>query len=239
MLKFHRLLAFAFSLTVFGSAQADVIGLGTNSWYTPTLANNLTSQGHSVTVYSNYNAATLAGLDVYIQEGNSYFNASDLDTFVYNGGTLIQLPWSFTHFNFTNDTKVIGTRTTLTYGQTNPAITVLDSASWLLAGVTLPGAGTHTIGREIGNQFVANVNQVLKWADGTAMLGYREYGAGRVIALNLHLITSDASPLNAAWSNQIIYNAINGPTPVPEPAALLLMGLGLLGLGARRRRQMN
>ncbi len=233
MRRFVLLLVLLFA----SSANAAVIGLGSGTWYTDTLENNLISQGHSVTVYNSYDAATLGGLDVYIQDGNSYFNASLLDSFVFNGGTLIQLPWTFTHNNYTAATTVIGDRTSYTYGQSNPAITTLDAASWLLDGVTLPGAGTYTIGREIGNLFDPLASEVLEWADGTAMLGYREYGAGMVVGFNLHLITSDSNPLNADWSNQIIYNAVGGGN-VPEPTTLALMGLGLAGFGfARKRKQ--
>jgi len=59
-------------------------------------------------------------------------------------------------------------------------------------------------------------------------------GAGMVIGLNLHLITSDSSPLNADWSNQIIYNAVN---QVPVPAAAWFFGSALVDLVGIKRKK--
>lgn len=223
-----------------GQVHAAVIGIGNGQYYTNTLENNLVAQGHTVNVVGSYTPEVLSAFDVYIQDGNSFFDATYLDTFVFNGGTLIELPWSQTQKRLTANTVVIGPREVPEVGVSNPAITVLDSGSFLLDGVTLPSAGDYTISREFGNVFVAG-NPVLEWADSTALLGYREYGAGRVVSFNLHLITSDANPLNAPWSNQIVYNAVNGPSvaPVPEPTSLAVFTIGgcVAGLGAARRRR--
>jgi len=235
MKKLLLSLTLAFLYT--GIVNASVIGIGNTGFYTNTLENNLVSQGHTVNGYASYDATTLSGLDVYIQDGNNYFNASLLDSFVFNGGTLIQLPWTFTHNSYTSDTTIMGGRTSLTYGAANPDINVTDNTSWLLDNVILPAAGAYTVGREIGNTFDVNTSQVLEWADGTAMLGYREYGAGTVVGLNLHLITSDSNPLNADWSNQIIYNAVGGINDIPEPTSLALLGLGLAGFGFSRKKK--
>jgi hypothetical protein len=77
---------------------------------------------------------------------------------------------------------------------------------------------------------------VLAWEDGDALLGYRHYGAGTVIAFNVNLVTEDANPLDAAWSNRIVFNAIDAAvSPVPEPAAYAMLGIGLLALAGLRR----
>lgn len=230
MLK--RTLAIAVSsFFVLSSANAAMIGMGTNYWNNGVLRANLTAQGHTVTLYNSYTAATLAGLDVYIQDGNSAFNSALLAQFVFGGGTLIEVPWTFRHNSYGNNIHVMTGGNG--FASANTAITKVDPASWLLDGVVMPASSVG--GHEVGNSFNAGSTQVLKWADGTALLGYKQYGQGTVVGLNLHVITSDSSPLNATWSNQIIYNAVKGE--VPEPGSLALLGLGLAGLAVASRRK--
>jgi hypothetical protein len=220
------------------AAQAANVGIGTGKFYTSTLADNLAARGDNVSVLPWYDADTLAGLDVYIQDNQTWIDTALLDAFVYNGGTLVQLPWSFTYGEYTAATTVIGSNQDAIFSEPSRAISAIDPASWLLAGVDLPAAGAYTVGREAGNVFADGATQVLEWDDGTALLGYRQYGAGTVIAFNLHLTTSDASPLDAPWSNRIVYNAIGGSvSAVPEPSTYAMFGAGLLALAfvARRR----
>lgn len=230
-----RNFAAAVVLTAAAAAQAENVGISAGSYYSPTLASALTAQGNNVSAVDWYNDNVLAQYSVYIQDGSSYANAATLDRFVFNGGTLIQLPWSFTHVSFTENTTVFGTRWSGTMREANPGIDVLAEGDWLLNGVTLPDAGTQTIGREVGNEFAEGATPVLAWEDGTALLGYRRYGAGLVVGFDVHLTTSDASPLSSAWSNQVVFNAVNAVSAVPEPAtwALLVAGAGVLLL--RRR----
>lgn len=221
--------------------NAATVGIGTGLYYTPTLADNLASQGHTVTVVDTYDAATLAGFDFYIQDGNSHFDGAALDTYVAGGGTLIALPWSFTHhFGDLPRLAVIGPRTEFTHAEPNPGVAVLAPSDPVLAGSELPEPGTLTIGREVGNAFAPDATQVLAWDDGTALLGYKHYGMGTIVAFNVHLITSDSSPIDAQWSNRIMYNIVDGAIPaVPEPATCTMLGLGALTLSAMARRRVR
>lgn len=220
-------------LTAAAIAHAGNVGISAGDYYSPTLATTLTARGNSVSAVSWYNDNVLSTYDVYIQDGSSFADAAALDRFVYNGGTLIQLPWSFTNVAYTADTTVFSRRRRGTLEQLNPAIDVIAPDDWLLAGVTLPEAGTQTIGREIGNRFADGATPVLAWEDGTALLGYRQYGAGLVIGFDIHLVTADASPLSADWSNRIIGNAIS---PVPELSTWAMLATGMTILLLRRRR---
>jgi hypothetical protein len=120
-----RNFAAAVALTAATAAHAENVGISAGSFYSPTLASALTAQGNNVTAVDWYNDNVLSQYSVYIQDGSSYANAAALDRFVFNGGTLIQLPWSFTHVMFTENTTVFGMRWSGTMREANPAIDVL------------------------------------------------------------------------------------------------------------------
>jgi len=81
------------ALASFGANAAN-IGLDNNAWYTSTLADSLIAQGNTVTLVDSYDTASLSQFNAFIQDGNGYFNNAALDSFVLNGGTLVELPWS-------------------------------------------------------------------------------------------------------------------------------------------------
>ncbi len=233
MTHFIRKLAAAAVLVTSAAAHAGTVGIGQSAWSSPALASTLTAQGNTVGAVGWYNDNVLANYDVFIQDGNGYFDADALDRFVFGGGTLIALPWSFTQKAYSANLGVFGSRAGVAVREALPGIATLASDDWLLRGVTLPAPEAHDVSREVGNVFSDMSTQVLAWEDGTALLGYRRYGAGLVVGLNVNLTSADVGPLDAAWSNQIVANAINA---VPEPAtwAMLALGAGVMALRVRR-----
>ncbi len=231
----HRIrkLAAAAVFVTSAVAQAGTVGIGQSAWYSPALANTLAGQGNTVAAVNWYDDQVLSGYNVFIQDGNGYFDADALDRFVFGGGTLIALPWSFTQQPYSANTSVFGSRAGLAINEAVPGITTLAATDWLLKGVTLPAPESHHVSREVGNTFSDMSTQVLAWEDGTALLGYRRYGAGLVVGLNVNLTSADVGPLDAAWSNRIVANAISA---VPEPAtwAMLMLGTGVLLLRVQR-----
>ncbi|WBS04393.1 PEP-CTERM sorting domain-containing protein [Pseudoduganella sp. SL102] len=230
--------ALLLSATLALPTQAANVAMGWSWYYTPTLADNLTARGDQVSVLQDYDAATLSAFDVFILDGTTRANAAELDAFVYQGGTLILQPLSMRYAGITPGLSVAGGYHHMAHAESQPGIEVLADYDWLLKGVTLPAAGSATVGREIGTAFAEGATQVLEWEDGAALLGYRQYGAGTVIGFNVNLVTGDASPLDAEWSNRIVYNAIDAAavSAVPEPATHVMLGAGLLALAAWRRR---
>jgi len=209
-------------------------------YYTSNLANRLTAFGVNVTVISSYTAESLSSYDAVIHYGNSYLNTTALETYVSGGGRLVETPWFWGNFSLTSNLALLTGAETDLYSGTYPGVTINAPGDSLLNNVTFPAAGGFNIGRETSRSFASGVTNVATWGDnGTALLGYRNLGDGKIIALNMHIITSDTAytVIDQNWALQLVMNAIGAPITVPEPStwALLIGGLGLVALAHRRR----
>jgi len=226
-------------------ANAGSIGIITGSFYTANLKNDLTAAGQSVTeISAPYTAGSLAGFNAVIVYGNMFANdQSALDAYVNAGGTLIETPWFWSNYSPTAAEDIFSHGGGSDYTVSYPGVTVLAAGDPLLAGVSFPaGAGGFNIGRTSGNTFLAGVTQVANWADGTAMIGSKSQGAGRVVGINLHVITSDTAfdVIDQPWATQLFVNAANGgAAAVPEPSTVLFTATGVLALlgGVRLRKR--
>jgi hypothetical protein len=237
--------AAAAALLVASGAMAANVAIVQGSFYTPDLKNQLVAKGHTVTEIASYTAASLAGFDTVVQYGNDFVDQTALETFVSSGGRVIWTPWAGHNFNVNANLQIWDNGAAGTeYRVSNPGVTVLLPGDPLLAGVTFPAAGSPDIGRMTGKNFVAGVTQVATWADGPAMIGYRTFGAGSVVGINLHVITSDTAfeVINTPWASQLLSNAVGGNVAaVPEPAswAMMIAGFGLAGAAMRRRQRVK
>lgn len=243
----HGLTAIAASLlstVVFAANVAIVQG----SFYTPNLRNRLVNAGHTVTEITTYTAASLAPYALVIHYGNSFTDTTALETYVQNGGHLLLTPWAGTNFAVPANIRSITNNAGCdNYSIPSPGITILAPADPLLAGSSPPTApGATNIGRECAVTFEPGATQVLNWTDGVAMLGYRSFGSGVAIQLNLHLITSDTAyqVVDQPWANQIVSTAAGPVLPagpaieVPLPiSAVIGAGLLLAGFGGWRLRR--
>lgn len=235
--------AFIALLTLVTSTLASATSVaivGGDQWYTSNLANNLTAKGNTVTVITSYTGASLAGYDAVVQDGNAFADFGALSSYANAGGRVIEVPWAWNNYSPSSELSIFSQGGSAQFGISFPGVSVLDSSSYLLNGVSFPDAGSVTIGRTAGNSFVSGVTQVASWLDGTAFIGARSLGAGQVIGINMHVITSDSNPyvIDQAWATQLFVNAVGGTANnVPEPESIVLLGLGLAALMLVRRRQ--
>ena len=223
------------SLTI--TSYAASVAIVTGSFYTPNLKNALIANGVTVTEISSYTAASLAPFDTVIQYGNDFLNMPSLETYVSGGGRLIETPWFWSNNSPTANLDIFSHGGGIQYHGAFPGVTILDAPNPLIAGVTFPGAGpTPDLGRTTGNTFTAGVIQVANWADGTAFIGEKAFGAGDIVGINMHVITSDTAYgiIDTPWATQLFVNAVS--VPEPTTATVALLGLGVLVLNRRKAR---
>jgi hypothetical protein len=238
------------SLVVAGAASAANVAIVQGSFYTTDLKTQLQNLGHTVTEVTNYTAASLAPFTLVIHYGNSFTDTTELQAYVQNGGRLLLTPWAGGNFAVPAPIRSIANSGGCEeYSVASPGITILSAGDPLLAGSTPPTApGSPNIGRFCTVGFEAGATQVLSWADGAAMLGYRTLGTGIAYQLNMHIVTSDTAyqVINQAWAARIVSNMTGAAPAAPPPpiqvpipfgavvgAALLLAAFG--GWSLRRQ----
>lgn len=233
----------AAALAVSSGAFAANVAIVQGSFYTSDLKNQLVAKGHTVTEITSYTAASLAGFDSVVQYGNDYVDQAALTTFATGGGRVVWTPWAGLNFTVQSQLQIFDNGGGASYSETNPGVNVLNASDPLLAGVTFPAAGAPNIGRITGIGFAAGATQVANWSDGVALLGYKSLGAGSIVAVNLHVITSDTAyqVINTPWGSQLLSNIVGNVNAVPEPAtwAMMIAGFGMAGAAIRRRQRVS
>jgi len=211
----------------FGGSVAIVEG----DFWTDNLADNLSENGQTVTLISNYTAASLSAYDAVIHYGNSFDDHAALEEYVNEGGVLVETPWYQYNQNPPANLQMWSASSANHYTP-YPGVTTLQPGHPLLAGVAFPVSGSFDVGREEGTAWASGVDQIANWADGEVMIGMKTLGAGSIIGINMQVITSDTAyeVIDQAWATQLFVNAVT----VPEPCTVALLSLG--GLLLRRRK---
>ena len=222
---------------------APNVAIVTGSFYTTDLYNVLTGGGVSVTEINSYTAASLAPYTHVIHDGNTFStDMGALTNYVNAGGTLIELPWFWSNNSPPPALAVFNTIDDDIYSAPYPGINALLPAHPLLAGVSFPPPGGFNVGYDNQATFAPGVTGIAAWADGTgtALLGEKSLGAGKVIGINMHVITSDTAyqVIHEPFATQLFLNAVGA---IPEPNSLVLACGACLGLAtsARSRRRLR
>src|SRR4051812_7964656 len=233
-------------LSVRPSLGAVNVAIVQGNFYTPNLKNDLVAAGVNVTEITSYTAASLTAFNAVIQYGNDFIDTTALTTYVTGGGTLVETPWFWNNNTPPPALQVVTNGGGIVFSQSYPGVTVLDPSNPLLNGVAIPaGTGGFNIGRTTSNTFIAGTTAIAKWNDGTAFIGTKSLGLGKVVAINMHVITSDTAfeVIDQPWATQLFVNAVgaNQAGAVPEPSTLLIFGAGSVGLlfGVGRRRKIS
>jgi hypothetical protein len=226
-----------FSIGRDADAAGPKVAIVRGSFYTSDFRDVFAAKGYDVTEIESYTAASLATFDRVVHYGNTFTDFVALESYVQSGGTLIEQPWFWWNHSPPASLSIFqGAGGITEYHEPYPGVTVHDAGHSLLSGVTFPpGAGGFDIGRLANSPFEPGVTQVASWADGSGFVGTKTYGAGTVIGINLHVITSDTAyqVIHAPWAMQLYANALGA---IPEPAtSVLLMAAAVAPLGVRRR----
>jgi hypothetical protein len=210
---------------------ASNVAIVQGSFYTSDLYGVLTGAGVNVTEITDYTAASLAPFTHVIHYGNSFTDMTALTDYVNAGGTLIEQPWFWSNNSPPDELDIFNTIDADIYITPYPGINAILPAHPLLDGVSFPPAPSgFDVGYDNQATFAPGVTGIANWTDGsgTAMLGEKSQGAGRVIGINVHVITSDTAyqVIHQPFATRLLLNAVG----VPEPSSLFLAFGACLGL---------
>ncbi|MHC4159871.1 MAG: hypothetical protein ACYSSO_12415, partial [Planctomycetota bacterium] len=131
----------ALVLIAAGQTQGASVAIIQGGFWTDNLANNLTDNGQTVTLISDYTAGSLSAYDAVIHYGNTFTDHSALEQYVQDGGVLVETPWY--QWNESPPASLqMWSALSVDHYQSYPSVTVLDPANGLLSGVSFPAVGS-------------------------------------------------------------------------------------------------
>lgn len=217
-----------------GAASAQIeVALVEGDWYTSKTADFIASlPGVNLTVINSYDANSLSAYNFVFHYGNTFYDQGALESYINGGGTLIASPWMVNNMNW--NASAASPMESYNYDAQYSAplsYNVSDPNDQYLAGVNF-NAG-DLVGYEGGSTAKGGATVPVTHGDGSPLLAYMDYGAGKSFYLNLHYVTSDCSlAIDYDWGQQLLSNII---VRVPAPgASAMLAGAGLLALRRRR-----
>ena len=212
--RFHALAATLALAALAAPPPARALEVGVlygSTWWTDDLVTLLDGQPDiDVTVFSTCDAATLTQFDVIWIWGNcECYDESEFDAYVTGGGGLVANAWAMGNYGADQAYFPFYSSSVTKHHSGTLEAVVVDPTDPLLDGVTFsPG---DPAGYEDYDGPVVRTGAVVPATrnDGDPLVARWGYGAGRVVYLDMHHITSDCDlAIDQTWGQQLALNAV-------------------------------